>query len=160
VTDELVVVGRVGKPHGVDGSFFVEGASDAPERFAKGAALLVDGEPAEVATSKRGAGGRVVIRLDRPVPRGATLAVRRSDLPEPDEDAYYVFQLVGLAVEEEGGRALGTVIEVENGPANDALVLDSGPLLPLVDACVLDVDLEAGRILVARGFADADEYPA
>jgi 16S rRNA processing protein RimM len=157
VTDELVVVGRVGKPHGVDGSFFVDGASDAPERFAAGATLLVDGEPAQVAATKRGAGGRLVIKLDRPVSRGAALAVRRADLPEPGEDTYYVFQLVGLAVEEEGGRALGTVIEVDNGPANDSIELDSGLLLPLVDACVLDVDLEAGRIVVARGFADADE---
>jgi 16S rRNA processing protein RimM len=157
VSDDLVVVGRVGKPHGVDGSFFVEGASDVPERFAKGATLLVDGEPAEVDVSKRGAGGRVVIRLDRPVPRGATLAVRRAELPGLEEDAYYVFELVGLAVEEEGGRPLGTVIEVDNGPANDALVLDGGLLLPLVDACVLEIDLEHGRIVVARGFADADE---
>jgi 16S rRNA processing protein RimM len=153
---ELVPVGRVGRPHGVDGSFFVEGASDAPERFAKGATLHVDGVPAEVVVSKRGAGGRVVIRLDREVPRGATLAVPRAELPPPDEDAYYVFQLVGLAVEEEGGRALGTVTDVENAPANDAIVLDSGRLLPLVDACVLDVDLERRRILVARGFADPE----
>lgn len=154
---ELVTVGRVGKPHGVDGSFFVEGASDAPERFAKGVILLVDGTPAEVVVSKRGAGGRPVIKLERPVSRGATLAVRRDELPEPGADTYYVFQLVGLRVEEEGGRPLGTVTEVENGPANDTLELDSGLLLPLVDACVLDVDLEAGRILVARGFADVDE---
>ena len=54
------------------------------------------------------------------------------------------------------GRPLGVVAEVENLPANDVLVLDSGYLLPLVDACVLDVDLEAGRVLVARGFADDD----
>ncbi len=155
--DELVPVGRVGKPHGVDGSFFVERASDAPERFERGAKLLVDGEAAEIVESKRGAGGRVVIRLDRPVSRGSTLAVRRAELPEPEEDAYYVFQLVGLAVEEEGGRALGTVIEVDNGPANDALVLDSGLLLPLVETCVLEVDLDRGRVLVARGFADADQ---
>ncbi len=152
-----MTVGRVGRPHGVDGSFFVEGASDAPERFARGAVLLVDGEPAEIVVSKRGAGGRPVIKLERTVPRGATLAVRREDLPEPDEDAYYVFQLVGLRVEEEGGRALGTVTEVENGPANDTLALDSGQLLPLVESCVLDIDLDEGRILVARGFADADE---
>jgi 16S rRNA processing protein RimM len=157
VSDELVVVGRVGKPHGVDGSFFVEGASDAPERFAKGASLLVDETPAEIVVSKRGAGGRPVIKLDRPVPRGATLAVRRDELPDPGEDTYYVFQLVGLAVEEEGGRPLGTVIEVENGPANDRLELDSGLLLPLVESCVLDVDTAAGRIVVARGFADDDE---
>lgn len=156
MSDDLVVVGRVGKPHGVDGSFFVEGASEAPERFAKGARLLVDGAPAEVAVSKRGAGGRPVIKLDRPVVRGATLAVRRDELPEPGEDTYYVFQLVGLLVEEEGGRPLGTVIEVENGPANDTLELDSGLLLPLVESCVLDVDVGAGRIVVARGFADGE----
>jgi 16S rRNA processing protein RimM len=156
VSDELVVVGRVGKPHGVDGSFFVEGASDVPERFAKGVSLLVDETPVEIVVSKRGAGGRPVIKLDRPVPRGATLAVRRDELPDPGEDTYYVFQLVGLAVEEEGGRPLGTVIEVENGPANDTLELDSGLLLPLVESCVLDVDTGAGRIVVARGFADAE----
>ena len=156
MSDELVAVGRVGRPHGVDGSFFVEAASDAPERFAKGATLLVDGAAAEVVVSKRGAGGRPVIKLDRSVPRGATLAVRREDLPEPEEGAYYVFQLVGLRVEEEGGRSLGTVIEVENGPANDTLELDSGLLLPLVESCVRDVDLGAGRILVARGFADGE----
>jgi 16S rRNA processing protein RimM len=88
------------------------------------------------------------------VARGATISVRRDELPEPEEDTYYVFQLVGLAVEEEGGRSLGIVTDVENGPANDALVLDSGLLLPLVDACVLELDLDAGRVLVARGFAD------
>jgi 16S rRNA processing protein RimM len=152
----LVAVGRVGRPHGVDGSFFVDDASEAEERFAAGAVLLVDGEPARVVVSKRGSGGRRVIRLDRPVVRGAALAVRRDALPEPDEDAYYVFQLVGLRVVEEDGRELGAVSDVENMPANDALVLDSGLLLPMVDACVLEVDLDAGHIVVARGFADAE----
>jgi 16S rRNA processing protein RimM len=153
---DLVTVGRVGRPHGIDGSFFVEEASEFPERFALDAVLLVDGEPARVTVSKRGAGGRFVIKLDRPVPRGSTLAVRREELPEPEEDAYYVFQLVGLDVEEEGGRTLGVVADVENGPANDALVLDSGLLLPMIDACVLRIDLDAGRVFVARGFADAE----
>jgi 16S rRNA processing protein RimM len=151
-----VTVGRVGRPHGVDGSFFVEEASDSPERFARGATVLVDGVPAEVIISKRGSGGRPVIKLDRHVPRGATLAVRRDDLPEPDEDAFYVFQLVGLAVQEEGGRPLGAVTDVEHAPANDALVLDSGLLLPLVESCVREIDLDAGRVVVARGFADAE----
>lgn len=153
---ELVTVGRVGRPHGIDGSFFVEGASEFAERFALDAVLLVDGEPARVTVSKRGSGGRFVIKLDRPVPRGSTLAVRRDELPEPEEDAYYVFQLVGLEVEEEGGRMLGIVADVENGPANDALVLDSGLLLPMIDACVQSIDLDAGRVLVARGFADPE----
>jgi 16S rRNA processing protein RimM len=151
---ELVTVGRVGRPHGVDGSFFVEGASEAEERFAVGATLHVDAATAKVVVSKRGSGGRRVLKLDRDVPRGATLAVPRSELPAPDDDAFYVFQLVGLDVVEEGGRALGPVVEVHNGPANDSLELGSGLLLPLVDACVREVDLEARRILVNRGFAD------
>lgn len=149
-----MTVGRVGKPHGIDGSFFVADGSASADRFAQGTKLLVDGAAAEVVASKRASGGRFVIKLDRHAPRGAILAIRREELPDPGEDTYYVFQLVGLTVEEEGGRSLGVVAEVENLPANDVLVLDSGRLLPLVDACVLDVDLTAGRVLIARGFAD------
>jgi 16S rRNA processing protein RimM len=153
-SNDFVAVGRVGRPHGVDGSFFVEEASEAEERFSRGATLYADGAPAEVVVSKRGAGGRPVIKLDRQVPRGATLSVPRLSLPEPDADAYYVFQLVGLEVEEDGGGRLGVVADVENAPANDVLVLDSGLLLPLVDVCVLEIDLDGGRIRVAPGFAD------
>lgn len=154
---ELVKVGRVGKPHGLDGSFFVEHASEDEERFAKGATLHVDGEPAEIVVSKRSR-GRPVIRLDREAPRGAELAVPREELPPPGEDEYYEFQLVGLGVEEEGGRPLGRVVAVIPGPANDVLELDSGLLLPLVGACVQQVDLDGGRILIARGFAEPS-YP-
>lgn len=150
---DLVEVGRVGRRHGTDGSFVVEQASEDPDRFAVGARLLVAGEPAAVVASKR-AGGRPVIRLDREVARGDVLAVSRADLAAPEAGSYYVFQLVGLAVEEEGGRALGRVEAVEPGVANDVLELDSGLALPLHEACVVDVDLEAGRILVAQGFAE------
>jgi 16S rRNA processing protein RimM len=150
---DLVSVGRVGKPHGLDGSFFVERGSEDKERFAVGAKLYVDGEPAKVVASKSSR-GRPVIRLDREAPRGADLAVPREELPPPGEDEYYEFQLVGLVVEEEGQRALGRVTAVLPGPANDVLELDSGLLLPLVAACVLKVDLDAGRILIARGFAE------
>jgi 16S rRNA processing protein RimM len=152
--NELVPVGRVGKAHGLDGSFFVEDASDEEERFAEGATLRVGGEPATVVASKR-SGGRPVIRLDREAPRGAELSVPRSELPPPGENEYYAFQLVGLDVEEEGGRSLGRVRDVQPGVANDVLQLDSGIALPLVDACVLQVDLERGRITVARGFVDS-----
>jgi 16S rRNA processing protein RimM len=154
---ELVKVGRVGKPHGLDGSFFVEHASEEAERFAKGATLHVDGDPAEIVASKRSR-GRPVIRLDREAPRGAELAVPRDQLPPPGEDEYYEFQLVGLAVEEEGGRPLGSVAAVIPGPANDVLELDSGLLLPLVGACIQQVDLDTGRIIIARGFAEPS-YP-
>ncbi len=151
---DLVPVGKVGRPHGIDGSFFVEGPSDDPARFAKGSTLYVAGEPAEVVVSKRGSGGRPVIKLDRPVERGTTLALPRETLPPLEEDEYYNFQLVGLTVEEEGGRVLGQVKDVLDYPANDVLELDSGVFLPLVEACVRQVDLGGGRIIVSVGFAD------
>jgi 16S rRNA processing protein RimM len=153
---DLVPVGLVGRSHGLDGSFFVEGPSERADVFATGATLYVDGEPAKVVASKRGSHKRPVIRLERRVERGATLAVPREALPPLEEGAYYTFQLVGLAVEEEGGRVVGRVREVLDYPANDVLELDSGVFLPLVEACVRQVDLEGGRIVIATGFADPE----
>jgi 16S rRNA processing protein RimM len=141
----------VGKSHGIDGSFVVENASESRELFAVGANLLVEGQEATVVGSKQ-ARGRPVIRLDRRVARGASLEVPRSALAPTGEDEYYVFQLVGLEVTEEGGDVLGKVTDVTPGVANDVLVLDSGLLLPMVEECMLSVDLEAGKILVAPGF--------
>jgi 16S rRNA processing protein RimM len=118
--------------------------------------VYVDGEPVKIVSSKRGSQGRPVIRLARRVERGAELAVPRETLPPLGEDEYYTFQLVGLAVEEEGGRLLGRVRDVLDYPANDVLELDSGLSLPLVEACVQQVDLEGGRIVIAAGFADPE----
>jgi 16S rRNA processing protein RimM len=151
-----VTIGRVGRAHGLDGAFFVEEPSDDPRWFAVGSRLLADGEEAEVVVSRRGAGGRPVVRLDRTVARGAALEIPREALPATAEGEYYAFELVGLDVVEEDGRSLGRVVEVHPGPANDALDLGNGLLLPLVEACVLSVDLDSGRILVAPGFSDPD----
>lgn len=142
----------MGRPHGLDGSFVVERPSDRLER---GMTVWVEGEPAEIVGAKRVGGGRIAIRLDRPVERGVLLQVPREQLPEPAEDAYYVFQLVGLEVVLADGGSLGRVAEVHSYPANDVLELDGGQLLPLVEECVLEVDVEAGRIVVAPGFAES-----
>ena len=156
-SERFVLVGRVGRPHGLDGAFFVEDASGREHVFAPGATLFAGGEPATVVASRHGSGGRPVIRLDRHVERGAELAVERATLPQLDDaDEFYVFQLVGLSVEQEDGRLLGRVREVLEYPGNDVLELDSGASLPLVEACVRQVDLPGGRIVVAVGFADPE----
>ncbi len=153
MSEDFVAVGRIGRPHGLDGSFVVEHPSANESLFEPGATLYVAGEPAAVAGRKR-SGGRLVLKLDRPAARGAELTVAREQLPEPAEDSYYVFQLVGLDVLEEGGRRLGTVRDVAAGVANDVLELDSGLALPMHEECVRKVDLSAGRIVVAAGFVD------
>ncbi len=151
--EELVTVGRVGRPHGLDGSVVVEHPSANDGLFEPGSTLYAAGDPVTVAARKR-SGGRLVLKLDRPVARGAELAVPKSELPEPAADIYYVFQLAGLDVVEEGGRRLGSVREISPGVAHDVLELDSGILLPMHEECVREIDLEAGTIVVAAGFAD------
>jgi 16S rRNA processing protein RimM len=149
-----VRVGKVGRPHGLDGAFVVDDASDDPRRFAVGATFLVDGLPAKVVLSRRVGRGRPAIKLDRPVERGAELTVPREDLPPPNEDSYYVADLVGLEAVEDDGTRLGVVRDVLPGVANDVLELDTGLLLPLVEDCVREVQLEQRRVVIAPGFAD------
>lgn len=149
---DLVVVGRVGRPHGVDGAFVVDGGSTDEERLAVGAEILVDGEPATVVLSRRVGGGRRAIKLDHAAPRGAELCVPRDALPPLPEGSYYVADLVGMEVLDENGVPVGFVSDVLPGPANDVLELDTGLLLPLVDACVRQVDLVERRVLLNPGF--------
>jgi len=145
----------VGRSHGIAGAFVVEEASDDPRRFAVGARVYAGGDEAEIVESKR-SGRRLVIRLDREVPRGTQLEIERAALPELDADHFYVVDLVGCEVVREDGAELGRVSDVADRPANAVLELENGLLLPLVDACVRDVDVAARRIVVARGF-DGDD---
>ncbi len=151
---DRVTIGRVGRSHGLDGSFVVERPSEDARWWKAGARFLVAGVEVEVVAAKR-PGGRTVVKVEPSVERGAAIEVERAELPPTEDGEFYVFQLVGLAVEEEGGRALGRVQAVEPGVANDVLELDSGVALPLVSAWVREVDLEAGRILIAPGLVEA-----
>lgn len=150
--DRLVPIGRVGRPHGLDGAFVVEHASDDPSRWEVGASVVVDGTPAVITLSRRVGGGRRAIRLDRTVSRGAELAVRLSELSEPDSDSYYAFQLVGLAAVDEDGGELGRVVGVHPGAANDNLELADGTLVPMIEDAIAAIDLDAGRVVVVSGF--------
>jgi 16S rRNA processing protein RimM len=151
---ELVRIGRVGRPHGVDGAFVVEEASEDPQRFEVGAELLVGGESARVTVSREVGGRRRAIKLDRPVDRGAELSVRRVDLAPLPDDAFYVSDLIGLQVLDERGGIVGVVRDVHHGPANDALELDTGLLLPLVEDCIRELDVDGGRVLLNPGFTE------
>jgi 16S rRNA processing protein RimM len=148
----LVPIGRVGRPHGLDGAFVVERASDDERRWRVGATLLAGGVPATITLTRRVGGSRRAIRLDREVPRGTELTIDATELPPPDDDSFYVFQLVGLEAVDEEGRALGRVVEVHPGAANDNVELEDGTLVPLVEDAIRDVDLAGGRLVVARGF--------
>ena len=150
---DRVQIGRVGRPHGIDGAFFIEQPSSDDRWWQPGARFLAGGREAEVVAARRSS-GRPVVKLDRDVARGALIEVELDALPPTEDDEYYAFQLVGLPVVEETGRELGIVKAVTPGVANDVLELEGGVLLPMIEDCVRAVDLESGRIVVAPGFAE------
>jgi 16S rRNA processing protein RimM len=150
-----VQIGRVGKPHGIDGAFFIEQPSADDRWWKVGSTFLAGGTPVEVVAARRSS-GRPIVKLDRSVDRGALIEVERDALPPTEADEYYAFELVGLPVLEENGRELGSVKAVTTGVANDVLELDTGVLLPMIEDCVRQVDLARGRIVVAAGFTVDD----
>ncbi|MDQ7857486.1 MAG: ribosome maturation factor RimM [Armatimonadota bacterium] len=158
----LVTIGRIAAPHGVRGEVRVRPETDFPERFAGlRRAFLVRGGRAEPVTIRgaRRHGEAVLLTLDgvgdratADALRGAALAVARDALVPLGPDAFYVFEIVGLRVRAEDGRALGVVAEVMRGRAHDVYVV-RGPagevLVPAVRAVVRRVDREAGELIVA-----------
>jgi 16S rRNA processing protein RimM len=152
VDGPFVPVGRVGRPHGLDGAFVVEHGSDDETRYVVGAVLHVGGVPATVILSRRVGRGRHAILLDRKVERGETLTILRADLPILSEDEFYTFEIIGLRVEEVGGRALGTVRGVLPGSANDNLELDDGTLVPMIEDAIASIDPDEGIVLLNPGF--------
>jgi 16S rRNA processing protein RimM len=103
--------------------------------------------------------GLVIARLDGVADRnqaealrGLRLYVPRDKLPKPRRGEWYVADLVGLAVEDTGGTALGKVRSVQNFGAGDVLELErtdgTTEFLPFTKAVVPEVDIEAGRVVI------------
>jgi len=156
-----VLVGRVGKAHGVRGEVTVEVRTDDPEvRFAPGAQLATseDGRRALTVERSRWHSGRLLVafagttdRTTAELLRG-TLLYRDAEDRVAEPDAWYDHDLVGCSVRTEQG-IVGTVSDVVHLPAQDLLAvrLTGGTtrLVPLVAELVPSVDLEAREVLVA-----------
>jgi 16S rRNA processing protein RimM len=163
-----VVVGRIGKPHGLRGEVTVEVRTDEPDR------RFADGTTVRVARPSGSAGPWSTLTVAGSRWHQATLLVRFAELPDrtaaesarglllhadvpadesPDDpDEFYDHQLVGLAAEDVDGRPLGEVTAVLHG-AQDLLQIRTpdrrDALVPFVAALVPEVDLAGGRVVVA-----------
>lgn len=156
-----VIIGRIGKPHGVRGEVTVEVRTDEPDRrFAAGAVLGIEGSRRTLTVADhRWHQGRLLVTFAESTSRdgaeelrGSVLSasVAHDELPE-EEDAYYDRQLVGLAAHDRRGRLLGRVESVVHLPAQDLLEVrtDAGlRLVPFVAALVPEVDLAAGTVTI------------
>jgi 16S rRNA processing protein RimM len=149
-----IVIGTVGRAHGLDGSFHLNGYGGAVP-LEPGMPLRV-GERDAVAEARKGTTERPLLRLDIAGDRTAAEELRGLDvtvdaalLPPLDEDEYLHVDLIGCAVVAEE-RELGSVTAVHEYPANDVLELDGGEMLPFVDEVVLEVDIQGRRIVVSK----------
>ena len=156
-----VVVGRVGRAHGVRGDVFVDVITDEPaRRFTTGATLrLDDGTPLELASVRRH-GGRLVVSFagvpDRTAAERLTGQALHCEVPDDERPSgageYFDRQLVGLAVQRADGTVAGTCTAVWHLPAQDLLVVDvdgEERLVPFVEALVPVVDPDAGHLRLA-----------
>jgi len=152
-------VARVVRPHGVRGDVRVEPLGGGPERFAPGLRFGVEGGPELVVTRARAlANGQVLLSfegVDTPESaarlRDAYLSVDAADARPLAEREWFVWQLVGAEVRDPDGAPLGTVEDVEDGVANDVLVVRDGSRMrrfPMVDAFVRDIDVINGVMTV------------
>jgi len=157
-----VVVGVIGRPHGVRGEVAVEPRTDEPDRrFAPGQHVRSEGSPRTfTVASMRWHSGRLLVRFAGLDDRTAAEAVRGARLVvdvDPDErpeepGEYYDRQLVGLAVRTAEGAAVGEVLAVLHLPAQDVLEIrtaDGPRLVPFVADLVPEVDLEGQVLIVA-----------
>jgi 16S rRNA processing protein RimM len=167
-----VVVGRVGKAHGVRGEVSVEVRTDEPlRRFADGAVLAARtprgtqpgaGRPSSLTIRRtRWHRDRLLVTFEQVVDRTAAEAlqglsllveVEAGESPE-DPEEFYDHQLVGLVVTTTAGEVVGEVSEVLHSAAQDLLAVRTRDgreaLVPFVAALVPRVDLAAGRVEVA-----------
>lgn len=167
--DIEVVIGRIGKPHGIRGEVTLDVRTDEPDRrFAPGTTIRAeapagaDRRPSTLTVTRaRWHQGTLLVTFEELADRNAAETVRgtvlyatlgQDEKPE-DPDEYYDHQLIGLAVVDVDGVHLGEVEAVVHGSAQDLLTVRTpdgrDTLVPFVSALVPEVDLEAGRVVVA-----------
>ncbi|HWY19486.1 MAG TPA: ribosome maturation factor RimM [Solirubrobacteraceae bacterium] len=160
-SEDRLPAGRVGRPHGLDGSFHVTGAR--PRLLALGATVTIAGKTAAI-VRRAGTEERPIVRVDgvedrdgAQALRGQTLTVAAADAPPLAEGEWWAHELEGCVVLD-GERRVGTVTRMIELPSCEALEVAreaGGPLLvPMVKDAIRDIDVAAGRIDVNMSFIE------
>jgi 16S rRNA processing protein RimM len=158
MTVDSIEAGRVGRPHGLDGSFHV--TRPVARLLAGAEEILVDGRPARV-DRRAGTDERPILRLAghagreaAEALRGARLAVAVERMPALEPDEYWAHELEGCAVYD-GDRRVGEVRRMLALPSCEALEVAGGDrelLVPMVRDAIRSVDLPRRRIDVDLAF--------
>jgi 16S rRNA processing protein RimM len=145
----MLEVGTVTRAHGLRGEVVVQLVTDRLERVAPGSVLTVAGRELEVVGSRRDK-NRWLVRFAGVSDRDAAEALR-GPVTAPaldDPDVLWAHQLIGLRILD-GGIDRGEVVALQENPASDLIVSDSGVLVPL--RFVTDVSAGAVNVVVPAG---------
>jgi 16S rRNA processing protein RimM len=159
---ELVLLGRFGAPHGLSGEIRLQSFTDDPKAIAGYGPLVDKSGQHQFALSHVRLHGKdmLVARVAGVADRngaerlkGVELYAPRENLPEPDEDEFYLADLIGLRAEASSGAPLGVVTAVRNFGAGNILEIAPGEggetrLFPFTKAVVPVVDLAGGRVVI------------
>ncbi len=157
--DDLLLVGRVARPHGIRGQVIVNPETDFPgDRFRQGQPLLI-GSADQVVERRIDAvrfhQGRPILALagietidEAERLAGAEVWVRQEALEPLPAGTYYRHDLVGCEVRDAAGGLLGRVTAVEGTLERSYLVIDGDVMLPLVEGICTEVDMAGRRIVV------------
>lgn len=158
--DGKVCIAQIGAPNGVRGDVRVKLFSDDPEALEKyGSLSSADGQAHFTAVSYRPQKTVFIVRFKEITSRndaeslnGTKLYVDRDLLPEPEDEEFYVSDLIGMRAELEDGSLLGTILTVHDFGAGD--LLDIAPpkgksqLVPFTREAVPHIDLDNGIVTV------------
>jgi 16S rRNA processing protein RimM len=158
-----ICLGQIGAAHGTTGEVWLRSFTSEPEAITGYGALETEDGRVLTIESMRPAKDHFVARLSGVADRSAAeqltnekLYVPRDRLPPTgDADEFYHADLVGLSVVDPAGEVFGTVIGIHNFGAGDLIEVQdqndrSTHMLPFDKATVPEIDLAAGRIVVAR----------
>jgi 16S rRNA processing protein RimM len=161
--DELITVGKISGTHGIKGQLKVYSYSGNLESLGATRIILLkspDGTTLQEFGVKgvkpHGPGFILSLKdfdsIDQVLPLvGSELCLRRSQLPEPEEDEYYWCDLLGLRVVTNDGIELGTLDDIFETGSNDVYVVRKGKqeyLIPAVASVISTVDLASGTMVV------------
>jgi len=153
MSQEWVTVGKIVGVFGLDGHVKISPMTDFPERFSPRAVLYIQKQPYRIQKSHWHK-NQVRVRFistqrieDAEALIGKFVQVPIADVPELEENEFLVKDLLGLAVVDQDGNALGKVDDIVSGPAQDLIRIGQS-LIPIVKEFVKEIDIQGGRIVV------------
>jgi 16S rRNA processing protein RimM len=154
-----VVIGVIAAPHGVRGTVRVR-APGSGRHLRKGVDALVNGQRRRILASRQTPKGFLVdlegidSRDLAASLRGSELILDREELDAPDEEEFYVGDLVGLEVYDETGAYIGSVVDILDTPAHEILLIQNDvaateQYIPFSREHVPTIDLDQRRIVAS-----------